>query len=102
MNDETAIDPLTENWNQLAAKLTRAPNITTLPREEVIRLCRCFFYVGAASAISPIMQGWFKARNEDDLKLLREITFAIGESITDHHGNDDLGKLLSTMEAHAS
>lgn len=99
---ESLVDPFTHAWNQLAAQLVRAPNITSLPREEVIRLCRCFFYLGASVAIMPIMQGWYGVRNEDDLAMLHEVTFAVGKSITDHKLDDTIGKLLATMEAHAS
>lgn len=95
-------DPLTEAWNQFRAKLMAVPDVTSLPREEVIRLCQNFFYVGAACAITPIMQGWYGAKTEDDLLILREATFIIGESVSNYRPDDTIGQLLTTMEAHAS
>lgn len=101
MNDATIqVDPLTHAWNQLAATLERAPNVTNLPRDEVIRLCRCFFYVGAATAIVPVMEGWMTIESGEDIKVLHDVTFSIGEAVT-NHPKDSIHQLLATMEAHS-
>lgn len=42
--------PLEEIFDQIAARLSDAPSVVTIPREEMIRFARSQFYVGAAAS----------------------------------------------------
>ena len=41
--------PLEEIFDHIAARLSDAPSVVTIPREEMIRFARSQFYVGAAA-----------------------------------------------------
>ena len=93
-------DPISDAWNQLAVQLQNAPRVTGLPREEIIRLCHAFFYVGATATIAPILRASIKVYDGGKVHDLQSLICVVADALRAGRSNDGIVQLLTTLKAH--
>lgn len=97
---ELGPDPLAETWEELVVRLGRIPARSNLPREEIIRMARSFFYLGVSQAIAPMVQGFGElSRGETTLQTICDVAFAIGDAVTESKVAS-LPQIIATIKAH--